>query len=101
LSFVCLVQIQLHLPDTHSLKGKRKELQGLKSALQRRFGAAVAETDHHDLWQRATLSAAVVSRSARGATESAAKIERYVRSRFPDGVSTERALVSTDELLEA
>jgi uncharacterized protein YlxP (DUF503 family) len=101
LSFVCLVQIQLHFPDNHSLKGKRKELQGLKSALQRRFGAAVAETDHHDLWQRATLSAAVVSRSARGATESAAKIERYVRSCFPDGVSTERALVSADDLLEA
>ena len=101
MSFVCLVQIQLHFPDNHSLKGTRKELQGLKSSLQRRFGAAVAETDHHDLWQRATLSAAVVSRTAKGATESAAKIERYVRSCFPDGVSTERALVSADDLLEA
>jgi uncharacterized protein YlxP (DUF503 family) len=101
LSFVCLVEIDLHFPDSHSLKGKRKELQGLKAALQRRFGAAVAETDHHDLWQRATLSAAVVSRSAIGASESAAKIERYVRSCFPDGVSTERALVSGDDLMGA
>ena len=100
MSFVCLVQIQLHFPDTHSLKGKRKELQGLKAAIHRRFGAAVAETDHHDLWQRATLSAAVVSRSAGGAEASAAKIERYVRSCFPDGVSTERALVSSADLLE-
>ena len=101
MAFVCYIRIHLHLPDNGSLKGKRKELQGLKAGLQRRFGAAVAETDHHDLWQRATLSAAVVSRSARGATESAAKIERYVRSCFPDGVSTERALVSADDLLEA
>jgi uncharacterized protein YlxP (DUF503 family) len=99
LSFVCLVQIQLHFPDSGSLKGKRKELQGLKVQLQRRFGAAVAETDHHDLWQRATLSAAVVSRSAGGAAESAARIERYVRACFPDGVSTERAVVSADDLL--
>jgi uncharacterized protein YlxP (DUF503 family) len=99
LSFVCLVQIQLHFPETASLKGKRKELQGLKAQLQRRFGATVAETDHHDLWQRATVSAAVVSRSAGGASESAARIERYVRSCFPDGVSTERALISSDDLL--
>jgi uncharacterized protein len=100
LSFVCLVRIQLHFPETHSLKGKRKELQGVKSALQRRFGAAVAETDHHDLWQRAELSAAVVSRTAAGAEASAAKVERYVRSCFPDGVATERALVSSTDLLE-
>jgi uncharacterized protein len=100
LSFVCLVQIHLHFPETHSLKGKRKELQGVKSALQRRFGASVAETEHHDLWQRSTLSAAVVSRSAAGAEASAAKIERYVRSCFPDGVSTERALVSSTDLLD-
>jgi uncharacterized protein YlxP (DUF503 family) len=99
LSFVCLVEIRLHFPENGSLKGKRKELKGLKAQLQRRFGAAVAETEHHDLWQRATLSAAVVSRSANGATESAARIERYVRSCFPDGVSTERALVSGDDLL--
>ena len=99
MSFVCLVQIQLHFPENGSLKGKRKELQGLKAQLQRRFGAAVAETDHHDLWQRATLSAVLVSRSARDAAESAAKVERYVRSRFPDGVSTERALVSADDLM--
>jgi uncharacterized protein len=99
LSFVCLVEIQLHFPENGSLKGKRKELLGLKAQLQRRFGAAVAETDHHDLWQRATLSAVVVSRSARGAAESAAKVERFVRSRFPDGVSTERALVSADDLM--
>ena len=53
MSFVCVLEIQLHFPDNGSLKGKRKELSSLKAQLQRRFGAAVAETDHHDLWQRA------------------------------------------------
>ena len=42
-------------------KGKRKELQSVKTGLQRKFGAAVAETDHHDLWQRSSLTAALVS----------------------------------------
>ena len=44
MSFVCLLEIQLHFPDNGSLKGKRKELSSLKAQLQRRFGAAVAET---------------------------------------------------------
>ena len=58
MSFVCLLEIHLHFPDNGSLKGKRKELSSLKAQLQRRFGAAVAETDHHDLWQRSELTAA-------------------------------------------
>ena len=64
MSFVCLIEIQLHFPDTGSLKGKRKELAPIKAQLQRRFGAAVAETDHHDLWQRSELTAALVGREA-------------------------------------
>ena len=99
MSFLCLVEIQLHFPDNGSLKGKRKELQSLKAQLQRRFGASVAETDHHELWQRATLSAAVVGRSAGVVSESAGRIERFVESRFPETSSTERALLSSDELL--
>ena len=99
MSFVCLIEIQLHFPENGSLKGKRKELTSLKAQLQRRFGAAVSETDHHDLWQRATLSAALVGREAGRVAEAAASLERYVHSQFPDGVRVERGLVSADEVL--
>ena len=100
MAFVCLVEIHLHFPDNGSLKGKRKELLSLKAQLQRRFGAAVAETDHHDVWQRATLSAALVGRTASVVDDAGAKLTRYVESQFPDGVRVERALVSSDELLD-
>jgi uncharacterized protein YlxP (DUF503 family) len=99
MSFVCLVEIHLHFPDNGSLKGKRKELQSLKAQLQRRFGAAVSETDHHDLWQRATLTAALVGRDAGPVEDAAAKLRRYVESQFPQGVRFERGLVSADEVL--
>ena len=99
MSFVCLLEIHLHFPEAGSLKGKRKELVSLKAQLQRRFGAAVAETEHHDLWQRATVSAALVGRSAAGVSDAAAKLERYVEARFPAGVRVERALVSGEELI--
>ena len=40
-------------PRRASLKGKRKYVLSAKAQLQNRFGASVAEVDHHELWQRA------------------------------------------------
>ena len=99
MSFVCLVEIYLHFPDNGSLKGKRKELSSLKAQLQRRFGAAVAETDHHDLWQRAELTAAMVGSGITDLGNRAAALERYVISMFPDGARVECRLVSREDLL--
>ena len=100
MAFLCLLQLQLHLPGNADLKGKRKELQSLKTQLQRRFGATVAETDHHDLWQRATLAVALVARDRRGLEETADGLQRFVDARFGDWVSWERTVVSTAELRE-
>jgi uncharacterized protein YlxP (DUF503 family) len=99
LSYVCFLEIQLRLPGNGSLKGKRKEITSLKAQLRQRFGASVAETDHHDLWQRATLSAALVGHKAGSVDEQAARIERFVVARFPDGVRIERAILRGDEVL--
>ena len=97
--FVCVVELELHLPRTRSLKEKRKELTSLKARLQRRFGAAVAETDHHDLWQRATLTAALVGRDQGPLSEAATKLERYVWSQYPETSRCERGMLSGEELL--
>lgn len=96
--FLCVLEIQLHFPDNASLKGKRKDVQSLKTVLNRRFGATVAETDHHDLWQRAGLSAALVGRGMRQLGESAAAVERYVHSQFPQGATVERRIFSLEEI---
>lgn len=99
MSFLCLIEIHLHFPAGGSLKGKRGELLSLKAKLQRRFGAAVSETDHHELWQRSTLSAALVGRDASELGHAADRLERFVDSQFPDGVRTERAVLSAEEVL--
>jgi uncharacterized protein YlxP (DUF503 family) len=99
MSYICLLEIHLHFPDNGSLKGKRKELQSLKEQLRHRFGASVAETDHQELWQRSTLSAALVGRDVHSVDEAAAKLTRYVESRFPEGVRVEKGLISADEIL--
>ena len=99
MSFVAVLEIHLHFPDNGSLKGKRKELSSLKAQLQRRFGAAVAETGHHDLWQRSELTAALVGNGITDLSNRAAAVERYVISMFPDGSRVECQMVSREDLL--
>jgi len=55
-----LIEVRLHLNDSHDLKGKRKVLHSLKAQVRKRFGASVAEIDGHDTWQRTTLVCALV-----------------------------------------
>jgi uncharacterized protein YlxP (DUF503 family) len=76
--YVGILTIELHFPDNHSLKGKRKELLAVKAQLQRRFGAAVAEVDHHDVWQRARLTLSCVAREYREAERLLDEAERYL-----------------------
>jgi uncharacterized protein len=98
LAYVCVLSIELHFPDNGSLKGKRRELSSLKAQLQRRFGAAVAETDHHELWQRAGLTAALVGRDVGLLRERAADLERYVWATLPEGTRVDTRLISTEDL---
>jgi uncharacterized protein YlxP (DUF503 family) len=58
-----LLILEIHLPASSSLKDKRQALQSLQRRLRNRFNLSIAEVDHQELWQRATL--AVVSVSGR------------------------------------
>jgi len=75
---VAVGTVELHLPDVGSLKGKRHALKGLKDTLRRRFEISVAEVDHHDVWQRATLALACVSGDSRHANEVISKAMDYI-----------------------
>jgi uncharacterized protein YlxP (DUF503 family) len=97
-AFVVVLLIHLHFPDTSSLKGKRKELSSVKAQLHGRLGAAVAEIEHQDLWQRATLAATLVSSSATQLEAAADGVERWLDARFPEGVRVERIFTSVDDL---
>lgn len=54
---------ELHLPHARSLKEKRRVVQGLIDRIHRRFRVSVAETDFHDLHQRAEMGIAAIVRS--------------------------------------
>ncbi len=77
---VALGTVELHLPDVDSLKGKRHALKGLKERVRARFEVAVAEVDHHDVWQRATLAVACVSHDSRHANEVVSKALDFIEA---------------------
>jgi uncharacterized protein len=76
--YVGILTVDLHFPEAGSLKGKRRFVKSAKAQLQHRFGAAVAEVDHHELWQRARLTVACVAREHGEATRLLAEAERYL-----------------------
>jgi uncharacterized protein YlxP (DUF503 family) len=94
--WVGILSAELHFPDNHSLKGKRKELLSVKAQLQRRFGAAVAEVDHHELWQRSRLTLSCVAREHREVEELLAGAERYLAGQSFELVRVERELVTLE-----
>jgi len=95
--WVGILSAELHFPENRSLKGKRKELLSAKAQLQRRFGASVAEVDHHELWQRARLTLACVARGHREVEELLDGAERYLASQAYVLTRVERELVTLDE----
>jgi uncharacterized protein YlxP (DUF503 family) len=95
--YVAILVAELHFPDAGSLKGKRKFVKSAKAQLQNRFGASVAEVDHHELWQRATLTAAFVAREARQAADLGAQAERWLNGQEWELVSSRLELVSPDD----
>jgi uncharacterized protein YlxP (DUF503 family) len=85
---VAVGTVELHLPDVGSLKGKRHALKGLKEKLRQRFEISVAEVDHQDIWQRATLALACVSGDSRHANEVISKAMDFIEDSV-DGYVTD------------
>jgi len=94
--FVGILSVELHFPESHSLKEKRMHLRSVKQQLANRTGCAIAEVDHHDTWQRARLTLACVTREAGEAGKLLDEAERWLYGQPFDVCSTERELVQPE-----
>jgi uncharacterized protein len=94
--YVGILSVELHFPEAGSLKGKRKYVKSAKAQLQNRFGVSVAEVDHHELWQRASLTLACVTREYREAEQLLDEAERYLGGQEYDLVGAAREVVTLD-----
>jgi uncharacterized protein YlxP (DUF503 family) len=80
---VLAIRIELRLPDARSLKAKRSFVRPIVDGIRAHHRISVAEVDHQDSWQLASIGAAIVSGSAATCTSVADEVERFVWSR-PD-----------------
>lgn len=83
---VGLLSIELHIPGARSLKDKRMVLRGVKDRI-RKFNVAVAEVEHHDLWQRSGLSVVTVSNDEKHADQELAAVVNEIE-RIEPGLIT-------------
>jgi uncharacterized protein YlxP (DUF503 family) len=69
---------EIQVFGAQSLKDKRRVIKSLKDRLRNRFNVSVAETGHQDSWQRAELTACVVSTDRRQAESILDRVDHVV-----------------------
>jgi len=99
-AYVGLLLVHIHFPDAGSLKAKRKDLASVKAQLHGRMGVTVAEVGHQDLWQRATLAAALTGGSIGRVQSAADRVESFLLDRFPERCHVERTVRSFEDVWE-
>lgn len=77
---VCAVEIDIHIPQSTSLKAKRSVLNSLIETVSHRYPVAIAEVDHQNIWQRSSIGVAAVSSSPKMVEQILDDVERYVWS---------------------
>ena len=77
---VGLLIVDMHLPESRSLKSKRRILKGLVDRLRNRHNISIAEIDHQDLWQRTKVALAVVSNDSRYSNRILTKVIDQINS---------------------
>ena len=71
-------KIELRIPESTSLKAKRRVVKSVKERVQARFNVAIAEVDRLDDWQRATLGVASVSNDSRLVDAMLSKVVNWI-----------------------
>jgi uncharacterized protein YlxP (DUF503 family) len=56
-----LLTLDLHIPESNSLKSKRMVIKSLIDRIKNKFNVSIAEVDAQDLWQRCVIGIAYVS----------------------------------------
>ncbi|MCH8982742.1 MAG: DUF503 domain-containing protein [Acidobacteria bacterium] len=79
---VAALRVELHLPTPQSIKEKRAILRPLIEGLRRLGSYSIAEVDHHDSWQRATIGVAIAAPDGKSLAMHVTKLRRYLDARL-------------------
>ncbi len=71
-------QLDLRIPENHSLKGKRHVIHKLIDRVKQRFNVSISEVGDNDLWQRAQIGICTVSNDRRHVNSSLDKVIDFI-----------------------
>jgi uncharacterized protein YlxP (DUF503 family) len=77
---VGVLRLTFYIPESGSLKGKRRILRSIKDRLRSQFNVSVAEIDYQDLWQKAEIAVVLGASERRYADEVLQTILKKVES---------------------
>jgi uncharacterized protein YlxP (DUF503 family) len=78
--FIGVCTIEVHVPESGSLKTKRHSIRSLKDRIRNKFNVSVAEVEDNDLWQKASLAVAAVSNDKSHLNQTLDHVLNLVRS---------------------
>lgn len=75
---VGILQMELMLAGSHSLKDKRSVLRRLKNQVRKKFNVSIAEVEHGNNFKRTLLAITTISVNSQQAKQVLEKTEKYI-----------------------
>lgn len=81
-----ICRVTIRLPESGSLKEKRRVVKSLVERVRARFNVSIAEVDHLDVWQVAGIGFVCLSNSSRHVDETMQTIVRFIEDNLQAGL---------------
>ncbi len=97
---VGICQLDMRIPENHSLKGKRHVLRKLIDRVRSRFNVAISEVGDNDLWQRAQIGICTVGNDRRHINSSLDKVVDFIeKMNLVEMIHTEMEILTLSQPL--
>jgi len=73
-----ICQLDLWIPENHSLKGKRQVIRKVIDRVKHQFNVSISEVGDNDLWQRAQIGICAVGNDRRHINSSLDKVIDFI-----------------------
>ena len=78
-----ICKLKLHIPESNSLKDKRRIVKSVIARLKNQFNVSIAEVEDNELWQVATLGISCVSNHERHVDETLNHVMDFIVQNYP------------------
>ncbi len=78
-----LLQLDIFIRDSQSLKDKRSIIKSLKDTIRKKFNVSIAETGELDKWAKSQISISKVSNQSAIIRKEFQNIQKDIENRYP------------------